>query len=98
MLAVMNLASETTAAVSSRPSFLIFQFLSPILDSRSPVHNVLYSSSSSCSSIFLLFLSIITLVFAPRLLGEFGRCWWGLALHLWSDAQTEISLVVSLHL
>lgn len=37
MLAVMNLASEMMAATSSRPSFLIFQFLSPILDTRSDV-------------------------------------------------------------
>lgn len=37
MLAVMNLASEMMAAASSRPSFLIFQFLSPILDTRSDV-------------------------------------------------------------
>lgn len=35
MLVVMNLASDMMAAVSSRPSFLIFQFLSPILDTRS---------------------------------------------------------------
>jgi len=35
MLAVMNLASEMMAATSSRPSFLIFQFLSPILDTSS---------------------------------------------------------------
>ena len=37
MLAVMNLASEMMAAASSRPSFLIFQFLSSILDTRSEV-------------------------------------------------------------
>lgn len=37
MLAMMNLASEMMAATSSRPSFLIFQFLSPILDTRSVV-------------------------------------------------------------
>lgn len=36
-LAVTNLASEMIAAVSSRPSFLTFQFLSPILDTRSDV-------------------------------------------------------------
>lgn len=35
MLAVMNLASEMMAATSSRPSFLIFQFLSSILDTSS---------------------------------------------------------------
>lgn len=37
MLAAMNLASEMMAAVSSKPSFLIFQFLSSILDTRSDV-------------------------------------------------------------
>lgn len=37
MLAVMNLASEMMAAASSRPSFLIFQFLSSILDTSSDV-------------------------------------------------------------
>lgn len=37
MLGVMNLASEMTAATSSRPSFLIFQFLSSILDTSSDV-------------------------------------------------------------
>ena len=37
MLAVTNLASEMIAAASSRPSFLIFQFLSSILDIRSDV-------------------------------------------------------------
>lgn len=37
MLAVINLASEMMAATSSRPSFLIFQFLSSILDTRSEV-------------------------------------------------------------
>lgn len=37
MLAVMNLASEMMAATSSRPSFLIFQFLSSILDTSSDV-------------------------------------------------------------
>lgn len=37
MLAMMNLASEMMAATSSRPSFLIFQFLSPILVTRSVV-------------------------------------------------------------
>lgn len=37
MLAVTNLASEMMAATSSRPSFLIFQFLSSILDTSSDV-------------------------------------------------------------
>lgn len=37
MLAVMNFASEMMAATSSRPSFLIFQFLSSILDTSSDV-------------------------------------------------------------
>lgn len=37
MLAVMNLASETMDTTSSRPSFLIFQFLSSILDTSSAV-------------------------------------------------------------
>lgn len=37
ILAVMNFASEMMAATSSRPSFLVFQFLSPILETRSEV-------------------------------------------------------------
>lgn len=37
MLAVRNFASEMMAATSSRPSFLIFQFLSSIFDTSSDV-------------------------------------------------------------
>lgn len=50
MLAVMNFASVMMAATSSRPSFLIFQFLSSILDTRSDVIFSLWQKEEELST------------------------------------------------